>query len=91
MLFHIKSVTSWVLGVVVLMALGAVLTPGTAAAQEESLYVRLGGVYAIAAVADDIVERVLANEIIEANPAVREAHARVSKAGLKYLRTAEQK
>ena len=84
MLFHIKSVTSWVLGVVVLVALGAVLTPGTAAAQEESWYVRLGGVYAIAAVADDIVERVLANEIIEANPAVREAHASLPKAGLKY-------
>ena len=60
------------------------LFPLAASAQEESLYDRLGGVYAIAAVADDIVERVLANEIIEANPAVREAHARVSKAGLKY-------
>ena len=84
MSFHTKSVSSLVRGVVVLVALGAVLTAGTAVAQEESLYDRLGGVYAIAAVADDIVERVLANEIIEANPAVREAHARVSKAGLKY-------
>ena len=55
-----------------------------AVSAQESLYDRLGGVYSIAAVADDIVERVLPNEIIEANPTVREAHARLPKAGLKY-------
>ena len=68
--------------VIIAVALVALL-PLTASAQE-SLYDRLGGVYSIAAVADDIIERVLANEIIEANPAVSEAHARVPKAGLKY-------
>lgn len=58
--------------------------PAPAAAQGESLYDRLGGIYSIAAVADDIIERVLANETIEANPLVRAAHARLPKAGLKY-------
>ncbi len=66
------------------VALLLVMAGTAVAVAQESLYDRLGGVYSIAAVADDIVERVLANETIEANPAVREAHARVSMAGLKY-------
>ena len=83
MLRHTRRVLNWGRVLVVLLALWAIHAPRPAVAQE-SLYDRLGGVYAIAAVADDIVERVLGNEIIEANPAVKEAHARVLKAGLKY-------
>ena len=60
---------------------------GSAVAQE-SLYDRLGGVYNIAAVVDDVIERILVNEILEANPAVKEAHARVPTAGLKFQVTA---
>lgn len=51
---------------------------------EKSLYERLGGTYAIATVVDDFIERVLVNEILNANPAINEARARVPKAGLKY-------
>lgn len=51
---------------------------------EKSLYDRLGGVYSIAAVVDDFIERLLVNETLNANPAIKEARDRVPKAGLKY-------
>ncbi len=49
----------------------------------KSLYDQLGGVYPIAAVVDDFVERLLVNDILNANPAIKKARA-VPKAGLKY-------
>lgn len=52
-----------------------------------SLYERLGGVYAIAAVVDDFIDRIMADPRLNANPKVQEAHHRVSKAGFKYLVT----
>lgn len=52
-----------------------------------SLYERLGGIYAIAAVVDDFIDRIMVNPILNANPLVDEAHHRVSKAGFKYLVT----
>ncbi len=52
-----------------------------------SLYDRLGGIYAIAAVVDDFIDRIMINPILNANPLVDEAHHRVSKAGFKYLVT----
>src|SRR6201993_3994090 len=52
-----------------------------------ALYDRLGGVYSIAAVVDDFIDRVMHNPILNANPAVDEAHHRVSAAGFKYLVT----
>ena len=52
-----------------------------------SLYERLGGVYAIAAVVDDFVDRVMNNARLNANPKVDEAHHRVLPAGFKYLVT----
>jgi hemoglobin len=54
---------------------------------ERSLYERLGGVYSIAAVVDDFIERIMVNPLLNANPQVDEAHHRVSKAGFKYLVT----
>jgi hemoglobin len=54
-----------------------------------SLYERLGGVYAIAAVVDDFIDRVMDDSRLNANPKVNEAHHRVSPAGFKYL-VAEQ-
>jgi hemoglobin len=53
----------------------------------ESLYNRLGGVYSIAAVVDDFIDRIMDNPALNANPKVDEAHHRVSKAGFKYLVT----
>lgn len=48
------------------------------------LYDRLGGAYAIAAVVDDFIERLLVNPTLNANPAIKEARDRVPKAGLKF-------
>ena len=55
---------------------------------EPSLYDRLGGVYAIASVVDDLIERLSVDEILNANPAIKEARDRVPKAGLKFHLTA---
>src|ERR687886_3085910 len=52
-----------------------------------SLYERLGGVYSIATVVDDLIDRVMADPRLNANPRVDEAHHRVSAAGFKYLVT----
>jgi hemoglobin len=52
-----------------------------------SLYERLGGVYAIAAVVDDFIDRIMEDARLNANPKVNEAHHRVSRAGFKYLVT----
>jgi hemoglobin len=54
---------------------------------QKSLYDRLGGVYAIAAVIDDLIDRVMDNPRLNANPKVDAAHHRVSRAGFKYLVT----
>ncbi|MBA4067078.1 MAG: group 1 truncated hemoglobin [Isosphaera sp.] len=52
-----------------------------------TLYDRLGGVYAIAVVVDDFVDRVMTDPRLNANPAVDEAHHKVPPAGFKYLVT----
>lgn len=52
-----------------------------------SLYERLGGVYSIAALVDDLIDRVMDDARLNANPLVDEAHHRVSRAGFKYLVT----
>src|SRR5207247_6860750 len=58
-----------------------------ATSAQKSLYDRLGGVYAIAAVIDDFIDRIMDNPRLNANPKVDEAHHRVSRAGFKYLVT----
>jgi hemoglobin len=52
-----------------------------------SLYERLGGVYNIAVVVDDLVDRVMSDARLNANAAVDEAHHKVPPAGFKYLVT----
>src|SRR3954453_7946217 len=52
-----------------------------------SLYDRLGGLYNIATVVDDLIDRVMVDERLNANPRVDEAHHRVSAAGFKYYVT----
>jgi hemoglobin len=56
-------------------------------AQKASLYSRLGGVYSIATVVDDFVNRIMVDSRLNANPLVDEAHHRVLPAGFKYLVT----
>lgn len=52
-----------------------------------TLYERLGGVYSIATVMDDFINRIMIDPRLNANPKVDEAHHRVSPAGFKYLVT----
>ena len=64
------------------------VVPAVAQPAPKSLYERLGGVYNISALVDDFIERLLVNDTLNANPAIKEARARVPKAGLKFHVTA---
>jgi hemoglobin len=57
------------------------------APEQPSLHTRLGGVYSIATVVDDFIDRVMNDPRLNANPLVDEAHHRVPPAGFKYLVT----
>jgi hemoglobin len=57
------------------------------AQEKPSLYDRLGGVYNIATVVDDLINRIMVDARLNANPRVDEAHHRVSAAGFKFLLT----
>ena len=67
----------------------SILASGTmqVAAQQQpaakSLYDRLGGLYPIAAVVDDFIDRVFVNATLNANPNIYKARNDVRKAGLK--------
>jgi hemoglobin len=56
-------------------------------AQPAALYDRLGGIYSIATVVDDFIDRIMVDDRLNANPRVDEAHHRVLPAGFKYLVT----
>ena len=50
-----------------------------------SLYDRLGGIYNIATVVDDFIDRIMVDDRLNANPHVDEAHHRVSPPGSSTL------
>jgi hemoglobin len=79
---NVRRVT---LGLVLVLApVAAVPAAATqAAATAKPLYDRLGGLYPIASVVDAFIERLLVNDVLNANPAIRAARDRVPKAGLK--------
>ena len=54
---------------------------------QPSLYERLGGIYSIACVVDDLIDRVMTDPRLNANPFVNEAHHKVPPPGFKYLVT----
>lgn len=54
---------------------------------EQSLYERLGGVYRIAALVDDFIDRISEDPRLNANPRLAAASHRESAAGFKYLVT----
>ena len=56
-------------------------------AEKPSLYDRLCGVYSIATVVDDFIDRIMVDPRLNTNPQVDEAHHRVPPAGFKYLVT----
>lgn len=68
-------------------AVAVLLLTGPAAAEEKSLYERLGGVYPIAATVDDLVDRLYVNGTLNANPAVKAVHDRQGQAGFKVMVT----
>lgn len=81
--------TRWAMTTVLAAVLvGSVADLATAQVQPKSLYDRLGGVYNIATVVDDFIERLLVNDTLNANPAINRARAHVAKAGLKFQVTA---
>jgi hemoglobin len=55
--------------------------------QSTSLYGRLGGIYPIATVVDDFIDRIMVDDRLNKNPRVDEAHHRVLPPGFKYLVT----
>ena len=76
------------LAAAVLITAGMATPIAMAQVKPPSLYERLGGAYSIATVVDDFIERLLVNATLNANPAIREARARVPQAGLKFHVTA---
>ena len=60
---------------------------GTEQKSQPTLYDRLGGVYSIATVVDDFIDRIMVDSRLNANPSVNEAHHKVPPAGFKYLVT----
>jgi len=59
----------------------------SAPAVTATLYERLGGVYSIATVVDDLINRIMVDPRLNANPAVDDAHHKFPPAGFKYLVT----
>jgi hemoglobin len=55
--------------------------------KKPTLYERLGGIYSIATVVDDFIDRIMDDPRLNANPMVDEAHHRVGRPGFKYLVT----
>jgi len=55
--------------------------------KNQTLYQRLGGVYPIAVVVDDFIDRIMIDSRLNANAAINEAHHKVLPPGFKYLVT----
>lgn len=63
----------------------ALLLPSALAAQQAPpLFDRLGGVYPIAVVVDRFIDELVADSVLNRNPAIAAARDRVPAAGLKY-------
>ena len=88
MRIYCARVRTTVFAAVIVIMAGVATRTATAQVTQPSLYDRLGGVYSIATVVDDFIERLLVNATLNANPAIKEARARVPKAGLKFHVTA---
>ena len=72
-----------------LLVVSAILAEDKAAeGSEASLYERLGGVYNIATVCDELINRLEVNEVLNANPAIDKARKLVPSAGIKFRLTA---
>jgi hemoglobin len=88
MRISLARVSTTVFAVVIVVMVASMTHSARAQVTQPSLYDRLGGVYNIATVVDDFIERLLVNATLNANPAINEARKRVPKAGLKFHVTA---
>lgn len=70
--------------VLVLVSLWWTMPAAAEEKAEKTLYERLGGVYAIASVVNDFIDLLYVNDVLNANPAIKEARERVPLPGLKY-------
>ena len=66
---------------IVIVLLGNLIT---VSAQEKSLYERLGGVKPISLVVDDFINRLVSNDILNANPMIKAGREHSPDAYLKY-------
>jgi hemoglobin len=69
---------------VVAMAVAVVLS-GPAAAEEKSLYERIGGYKAVAAASDNLVDRLYKNATLNQNPALKAVHDLDERAAFKLI------
>jgi len=83
--FRLAAILLGATGLSAVVAAGAVPAP---APSIPTLYERLGGVYGIAPLVDNLVDRLLVNETLNANPRFVEFRQQVQKAGLKFIFTA---
>ncbi len=83
---HIKSAARFA-AVAVLAALAFMpVTSGTAyAAEEKSLYERIGGYKGVAATVDDLVDRIYVNQTLNQNPALKAVHDLNERAAFKLI------
>ena len=77
-----RARSTFAIAVALWILVGTVHT-ATPAESPKSLYDRLGGLYNIAAVVDDFIDRVYENATLNANPNIAKARSEVRKAGLK--------
>ena len=80
MYIRIKNIFTAIL--ILIMAMNPLIS--FSQTQGNSLYGRLGGVYSIAAVVDDFVDRLLADPVITENKNVVHSIEKITKPGLKY-------
>ncbi len=76
------------LGTIFAVLLQGILAPAHAQKAERPLYDRLGGVYPIAVVVDEFINRLVVNDVLNRNPAILAARDLVPGPGLKYHVTA---
>ncbi len=63
----------------------AVVLSGPAAAEEKSLYERIGGYKAVAAASDNLVDRIYKNATLNKNPALKAVHDLDERAAFKLI------
>ncbi len=61
------------------------VSAGSAIAEEKSLYERIGGYKAVAAAADDLVDRIYVNATLNQNPALKAVHDLNERAAFKLI------